>query len=192
MDPARAGCAGRGDAHAVNPAGAGGDAAGAVRANPGTGALSTQARSFFAAVRTQLVHVRVHPLTLEVIAMPSPDPLEPVPGPTYVLPQRALVSGWLLSALAVVLAIALLAGDSQLDALQKMAGYTGKQSAFKDIQGYLEGLRDSLIPLAIPLGAIGLAGGGAAYMVGNQMAQRILGGLVIGIALALMGPAIVA
>ena len=62
-----------------------------------------------------------------------------------------------IAALVVVLGVALIAADPQLDALQKMAGYKGKQSFFGEIQGYLENLRDSLIPLAIPLGAIGLA-----------------------------------
>ena len=35
-------------------------------------------------------------------------------------------------------------------------------------------------------------GGGVAYMVGNAMAHRILGGVVIGLALALTAPSIVA
>ncbi|HEX8121234.1 MAG TPA: TrbC/VirB2 family protein [Solirubrobacteraceae bacterium] len=93
---------------------------------------------------------------------------------------------------AAVVALVLLLGDPQMDALQKMAGYAKKGSLFKDAQDYLDSLRDSLIPLAIPLGAIGLTGGGVAYMVGNVMAQKILGGVVIGLALALMGPSIVA
>jgi hypothetical protein len=93
---------------------------------------------------------------------------------------------------AALVAVALLTFDPQLDALQKMAGYAGKGTAFNDAKQYLDELRDSLIPLAIPLGAIGLTGGGVAYMVGNVMAQKILGGVVIGLALALMGPSIVA
>jgi hypothetical protein len=79
-----------------------------------------------------------------------------------------------------------------IDALQKMAGYATKSSAFKDAQDYLENLRDGLIPLAIPLGAIGLTGGGVAYMVGNIMAQKILGGVIIGLALTLLGPSLIA
>ncbi len=97
-----------------------------------------------------------------------------------------------LTALAAATALGLLLADPQLDALQKMAGYAKKGSLFKDAQEYLDNLRDSLIPLAIPLAAIGLTGGGVAYMVGNVMAQKILGGVVIGIALALLGPSIVA
>ena len=80
----------------------------------------------------------------------------------------------------------------EVSALQKMAGYASGKTFFNDAQEYLDNLRDSLIPLAIPLGAIGLTGGGVAYMVGNMMAQKILGGVVIGLALALMGPSIVA
>lgn len=86
----------------------------------------------------------------------------------------------------------LLHGGTELAALQKMAGYATGKTFFKDAQEYLDNLRDSLIPLAIPLGAIGLTGGGAAYMVGNSRASQILGGVVIGIALALMGPSLVA
>jgi hypothetical protein len=97
------------------------------------------------------------------------------------------------AALAVVVALALLTLDGgQLDALQRMAGYTTGKTFFTDAQKYLDNLRDSLIPLAIPIGAIGLTGGGVAYMVGNVMAQKILGGVVIGLAVALMGPSIVA
>ncbi len=95
----------------------------------------------------------------------------------------------LATAAAVVL---LLYGGPELSALQKMAGYTTGKTFFKDAQDYLNDIRDSLIPLAIPLGAIGLTGGGVASMVGNQMAQKILGGVVIGLALALMGPSLMA
>ena len=94
---------------------------------------------------------------------------------------------------ATAAALLLLAhGGGELAALQKMAGYASGKTFFKDAQEYLDNLRDSLIPLAIPLGAIGLTGGGVAYMVGNAMAQKILGGVVIGLALALMGPSLVA
>ena len=97
-----------------------------------------------------------------------------------------------IGAAVVVIAMLLLADHWQLAALQKMAGYTGKGSAFKGVQDYLEALRDSLIPLAIPLGAIGMAGGGVAYMVGNPLAQKVLGGVIIGLALALLGPSLIA
>jgi hypothetical protein len=96
----------------------------------------------------------------------------------------------------LVLVIAALAlpclGGMHVDALQKMAGYTTSNSSFKDAQEYLNNLRDGLIPLAIPLGAIGLTGGGVAYMVGNIMAQKILGGVVIGLALTLLAPSLIA
>ena len=93
---------------------------------------------------------------------------------------------------ALVAILTLLSDGAQLDALQKMAGYATKRSFFTEAQEYLNNLRDSLIPLAIPLGAIGLTGGGVAYLVSNAMAGKILGGVVIGIALALMGPSLVA
>jgi len=101
--------------------------------------------------------------------------------------------GLLFGALAAGAALALVVGqDGTLDALQKMAGGSRPSTQFGQIKGYLDGLRDSLIPLAIPLGAIGLTGGGVAYMVGNVMAQKILGGVVIGLALVLLSPSIVA
>ena len=115
--------------------------------------------------------------------------------PTLALPRRAHLgrADKTAAVLAAVAAIALLALDgAQLDALQRMAGYTTGKTFFKDAQDYLDNLRDSLIPLSIPMGAIGLVAGGVAYMVGNVMAQKILGGVVIGLALALMGPSIVA
>jgi hypothetical protein len=98
----------------------------------------------------------------------------------------------LAAAAAIAVALVSVLGDPQLDALQKMAGYDAEKTTFGKAKSYLDDLRDSLIPLAIPLGAIGLTGGGVAYMVGNVMAQKILGGVVIGLALALMGPSIVA
>ena len=89
-------------------------------------------------------------------------------------------------------ALLLLAHGLELAALQKMAGYTSGKTLFGDAKEYLDNLRDSLIPLAIPLGAIGLTGGGVAYMVGNAMAQKILGGVITGLAIALLGPSLVA
>jgi hypothetical protein len=106
--------------------------------------------------------------------------------------QRARTTSAVTTAAALVAILTLLSDGAQLDALQKMAGYATKKSFFTEAQEYLNNLRDSLIPLAIPLGAIGLVGGGVAYMVGNVMAQKILGGVVIGLALALMGPSLVA
>lgn len=94
--------------------------------------------------------------------------------------------------ITLAIAAVLLVKTPEVAALQKMAGYSSHGSTFKDVLDYLNGLRDSLIPLAIPLGAIGLVGGGAAYMVGNVMAQKILGGVLVGVAVALMGPSIIA
>lgn len=107
--------------------------------------------------------------------------------------RRGLASRVAVAALVAVAAFALLSIDgAQMDALQRMAGYTTGKTFFADAKEYLDNLRDSLIPLAIPIGAIGLTGGGVAYMVGNVMAQKILGGVVVGLAVALMGPSIVA
>jgi hypothetical protein len=61
--------------------------------------------------------------------------------------------------LAALAALALLADADTLAALQRMAGYTTGRTFFGDAKEYL----DTLIPLA----AIGLTGGGVAYMVGR-------------------------
>lgn len=98
----------------------------------------------------------------------------------------------LLGAVVVIAVVVLLADGLGLAALQRMAGYDSGRTLFGEVRSYLDNLRDSLIPLAIPLAAIGLVGGGVAYMVGNAMAQRILGGVVIGFALVLLGPSLVA
>jgi hypothetical protein len=113
------------------------------------------------------------------------------PGRRVAVRLRRLPSTVAPAALALFAAVVLL-DAGQLDALQRMAGYTTGKTFFAEAQQYLDNLRDSLIPLAIPIGAIGLTGGGVAYMVGNVMAQKILGGVVIGLALTLMGPSIVA
>jgi len=119
--------------------------------------------------------------------MPYPNPTPAPSGATLTVADRAV------TVLMVALVIALLlSGGGELAALQKMAGYDGGGETFAKVKTYLDNLRDGLIPLAIPLGAIGLTGGGVAYMVGNPMAQRILGGVVIGVALALTAPSIIA
>lgn len=117
----------------------------------------------------------------------------PKPTLTATTPTRPAPRRLALGTLAALCALAMVVGEGgALDALQKMAGGSGSSTQFGQIRGYLDRLRDSLIPLAIPLGAIGLTGGGVAYMVGNAMAQRILGGVVIGLALVLLSPSIVA
>ena len=127
--------------------------------------------------------------------MPAP-PTCRLPVPPSLAPARLTgtrpAPAPLVGALAVLLALVALADADGLAALQRMAGYTSGESMFGQIKSYLDNLRDSLIPLAIPLAAIGLTGGGVAYMVGNVMAQKILGGVVIGAALRLMAPPIVA
>jgi hypothetical protein len=116
----------------------------------------------------------------------------PLPHPTTdrqpTTPARTVTAVLLLLA-----CVALFASHSgRLLALEKMAGRSTGDSAFASAQKYLDGLRDALIPLAIPLASIGLLGGGVAYMVGNAMAQRILGGVVFGLALCLLGPSLIA
>jgi hypothetical protein len=49
-----------------------------------------------------------------------------------------------------------------------IAGYEGGgDDRFGALHAYLANLRDAIIPLAIPIGAIGLVVGGGMYVVGN-------------------------
>ena len=93
----------------------------------------------------------------------------------------------------LMLSIAIMVGDAvTLQALQKAAGYTvGKDTTFGGLSSYLANLRDGIMPLALPAGAIGLAGAGFAYMAGNALAGRFAMGVVTGVALVLLGPGII-
>jgi hypothetical protein len=87
---------------------------------------------------------------------------------------------------------AALARLPHLAALARMTGHGTGGGQFGNLVTYLDNLQKSLLPLCIPLGTIGLAGGGVAYMLGNHMAQRILGGVVAGTALVLLAREIMA
>src|SRR3712207_2794328 len=98
-----------------------------------------------------------------------------------------------LALAALAAGVLLLLGGGELAALERAAGYAiGDANIFSNVHSYLAKVRDGLMPLALPLAGIGLAGGGMAYMVGNAMAQRILGGVVVGTAVVLTAPSIVA
>jgi hypothetical protein len=94
--------------------------------------------------------------------------------------------------LAALAALALVLDGATVDALQQMTGNTKGASKFGGLQVFLENLRDGLMPLTIPIGGIGLAAGGTLYMLGNQMAMRLITGVVIGIGVVLLAPTIVA
>lgn len=97
-----------------------------------------------------------------------------------------------LGFLLVAAAIALLSRVLGLDALQKMASATGGPAAsFGSVKTYLSNLRDALIPLSIPIGGVGIVGGGLAYAVGNQMATRLIMGAGVGVGLTLLAPTII-
>lgn len=97
-------------------------------------------------------------------------------------------------ALGVALALCLLAlPDAAEAALQKIAGYEAAgDNRFGKLYGYLANLRDAIVPLALPIGAIGLVVGGGMYVFGNPHAGRILAGVVVGLGLILLAPSIVA
>lgn len=110
-------------------------------------------------------------------------------------PKPAHLLLGLMSALAVavvVLVILYATGGLHLEALARMTGNNGGGGSFGQLKAYLDNLQKSLLPLAIPLGTIGLAGGGVAYMLGNHLAQKILGGVVAGTALVLLSPQLMA
>lgn len=102
---------------------------------------------------------------------------------------------FVLSALAVIVTCVVIVqatGTPHLHALARMTGHNGGGGSFGQLKTYLDNLQKSLLPLAIPLGTIGLAGGGVAYMLGNHLAQRVLGGVVAGTALVLLSPQLMA
>jgi hypothetical protein len=97
-------------------------------------------------------------------------------------------------AVSLALVLCLLAPpDAAEAALQRLAGYErGGDNRFGALYGYLSNLRDAIVPLAIPIAAIGLVVGGAMYVFGNPHAARILFGVVAGLGLILLSPSIVA
>lgn len=106
---------------------------------------------------------------------------------------RQRIGAAVLGAVALLGLVLLLLDSVTLDALARMAGQNpNAKGKFVGIHGYLEAVQASLIPLAIPIAGIGLVGGAVAYLVGNQMAQKMLGGVFIGLILALFAPVIVA
>lgn len=109
-------------------------------------------------------------------------------------PSVSPVLAVLACAVAVLAAALTLAGDTgwSLQALARMTGSDSKGGGFGQLKTYLDNLQKGLLPLAIPLGTIGLAGGGIAYMLGHHMAQKILGGVVAGTALVLLAPQLMA
>jgi hypothetical protein len=107
------------------------------------------------------------------------------PGPPLALAVLTLI------ALAVILSM-LLPADAQA-ALQKLAGYEqSSDNRFGSLYSYLANLRDALLPLAIPVGTIGLVVVGGMYMFGSPAAGRILFGVAIGIGMVLLSPSIIA
>jgi hypothetical protein len=101
----------------------------------------------------------------------------------------------LLSATAVlivVLVVAQATGGLQLHALRRMTGSEADGGQFAQLVRYLNELQKSILPLAIPLGILGITGGGIAYMLGHHLAQKILGGVICGTALVLLAPQLMA
>ena len=103
-----------------------------------------------------------------------------------------LASAVLLTvALAVVLTLS--APDSADAALQRLAGFEGGgDNQFASLNRYFANLRDALLPLAVPIGTIGLVVSGGMYMFGSPQAVRILFGVAVGLGLVLLAPSIIA
>lgn len=106
--------------------------------------------------------------------------------------SRTQLAALALLAFAAVLAAMLADPTYSHAALQKMAGYDqGETTTFGAVITYMNNLRNGLIPIAIPLGGIGLIAGGAMFLVGNQMATKVIFGVLGGIGIALSAPGIV-
>lgn len=96
-------------------------------------------------------------------------------------------------AVALGLAFALLLSADAHAALQQLAGYEkSDDNRFASLYSYLANLRDAILPLAIPVGTIGLVVVGGMYMFGSPSAGRILFGVAIGIGMVLLAPSIIA
>jgi TrbC/VIRB2 pilin len=106
---------------------------------------------------------------------------------------RSQLALWGLAAAALAFALLLLDPPSSHAALSKMAGYSTADGAttFDKVNEYMTNLRNGLMPLSLPIGSVGLVAGGAMYALGNQMASRVLFGVLIGVGLALSAPNIV-
>jgi hypothetical protein len=98
-----------------------------------------------------------------------------------------------LLAVAAAAALMLAAPDPATAALQKIAGYQKSgDNRFGSVYEYFSNLRDAILPLSIPIGAIGMVVGGGMYVFGNPQAGRLLFGVVVGMGLIMMAPSIVA
>ncbi len=97
-----------------------------------------------------------------------------------------------LTAVLTAGTLLLLAYVGELEGLAKAAGQNPKSTGgFQSFQKYLDGLQDAVIPLAIPAATLGLIGGGIAYLIGSQIASKLLGGVVIGLGLVLLSPELI-
>ena len=98
------------------------------------------------------------------------------------------------TSLLVLVALLALAGPEPADAaLQRLAGFEANgENQFTSLNRYFANLRDALLPLAVPIGTIGLVVSGGMYMFGSPQASRILFGVGVGLGLVLLAPSIIA
>jgi type IV secretory pathway VirB2 component (pilin) len=107
--------------------------------------------------------------------------------------SRQTLAAALLTAAVLALGLALLESADAQAALQQLAGYEkADDNRFGSLYSYLANLRDAILPLAIPVGTIGLVVVGGMYMFGSPQAGRILFGVAIGIGMVLLAPSIIA
>src|SRR4051794_5928290 len=112
--------------------------------------------------------------------------------PTRKTPTLLLIALSLLAILATLVAAAHAGSGAHLDALQRMTGSNPKGGQFTQLISYLNNLQAAILPIAAPVGTLGIVGGGVAYMLGHHMAQKILGGVIAGAALVLLAPQLMA
>ncbi|RKQ90496.1 hypothetical protein C8N24_0301 [Solirubrobacter pauli] len=110
---------------------------------------------------------------------------------SFTLSRQQIALAALLT-FAAVFAAMLLDPTYSHAALQKMAGYQqGNTTTFGDVIEYITNLRNGLIPIAIPVAGIGFFAGATMFLVGNQMATKVIFGVLGGVGLALSAPGIV-
>jgi type IV secretory pathway VirB2 component (pilin) len=113
--------------------------------------------------------------------------------PAHAVYRRRALAVTVVLTIAVAALLALLLSADAHAALQKLAGYEkSSDNRFGSLYSYLANLRDAILPLAIPVGTIGLVVVGGMYMFGSPSAGRILFGVAIGIGMVLLSPSIIA
>lgn len=96
-----------------------------------------------------------------------------------------------LAAITAVLAALLLTHGIGPDALSAMTEKTVNGRHFLEIRRFIVNLRNALIPLAVPLGALAMVAVGGMLLFGSPAAQRVLVTVVVGLVCIIFAPEII-